>query len=214
MRGRAQTLFSTKFNPSFALQPCTGPGCSPQSNAACVFLTPCSCPSGAAGGDLRARYTPELNQLAHAQLKRCSLVQGESFQYQIYPRIDKLACTMDEIGGGAGPTAQAQRRLLQTNEAAKLGLVSLDTPACLHASCAEGLALLASSCSTGAPDKLPCLRQAANTRAGPHFAVLALLNGWRFCHSPQPAFALVRIILGADDWCLTGLADFAGPYRG
>lgn len=94
------------------------------------------------------------------------MVQGESFQYQIYPRIDKLACITDEIGGGAGPTAQAQRRLLQTNEAAKLGLVSLDTPACLHASCAEGLALLASSCPIGAPDILPSLCQAANARAG------------------------------------------------
>ena len=50
-------------------------------------------------------------------------LQEESFQYQIYPRINKLACTTDSIGGGAGPTAQAQRRLLQSNAAAKLGLV-------------------------------------------------------------------------------------------
>ncbi len=54
-------------------------------------------------------------------------LQEDSFQYQIYPRIDKLACTTDEIGGGAGPTAQTQRRLLQSNAAAKLGLVSLMT---------------------------------------------------------------------------------------
>lgn len=52
-------------------------------------------------------------------------------QYQIYPRIDKLDCRTDVIGGGSGPTAQAQRKLLQEPEAgapssnakAKLGLV-------------------------------------------------------------------------------------------
>lgn len=51
--------------------------------------------------------------------------QEESLQYQIYPRVDKLDCRTDEIGGGAGPTAQAQRRLLQAgpSNAAQLGLV-------------------------------------------------------------------------------------------
>ena len=69
----------------------------------------------------------------------CLLLQGQSFQYQVYPRIDKLACTTDEIGGGAGPTAQAQRRLLQSNAAAKLGLVSpCHPPAALSAVC-EGV---------------------------------------------------------------------------
>ncbi len=55
-----------------------------------------------------------------------SLMQEDSLQYQIYPRIDKLDCRTDEIGGGAGPTAQTQRRLLQSDSssnAAKLGLV-------------------------------------------------------------------------------------------
>ncbi|CAL8460756.1 g287 [Coccomyxa elongata] len=53
----------------------------------------------------------------------------DSLQYQIYPRIDKLDCRTDEIGGGAGPTAQTQRRLLQSDSssnAAKLGLVLPD----------------------------------------------------------------------------------------
>ena len=53
-------------------------------------------------------------------------MQEDSLQYQIYPRIDKLDCRTDEIGGGAGPTAQTQRRLLQSDSssnAAKLGLV-------------------------------------------------------------------------------------------
>ena len=45
------------------------------------------------------------------------------------PRIDKLYCVTYPLGGGAGPTAQAQRRrLLQTN-AAKLGMVSLSCDA-------------------------------------------------------------------------------------
>ena len=65
---------------------------------------------------------------AAAEPRLAVLLQEESFQYQIYPRIDKLACTTDSIGGGAGPTAQAQRRLLQSNAAAKLGLVCFPPP--------------------------------------------------------------------------------------
>ena len=65
---------------------------------------------------------------AAADPKSGVLLQEESFQYQIYPRIDKLACTTDSIGGGVGPTAQAQRRLLQSNAAAKLGLVCIPPP--------------------------------------------------------------------------------------
>jgi hypothetical protein len=57
------------------------------------------------------------------------LPQAPSLQYQIYPRIDRLDCRTDDIGGGAGPTAQAQRRRLlfggdtPASNAAKLGLV-------------------------------------------------------------------------------------------
>jgi hypothetical protein len=57
----------------------------------------------------------------------CCSLQEPSLQYQIYPRIDRLDCRTDEIGGGAGPTAQVQRRLLSAvgaSQKAKLGLVS------------------------------------------------------------------------------------------
>ena len=35
--------------------------------------------------------------------------------WQIFPHIDKMDCRAMTIDGGAGPTMQASRRLLQTN---------------------------------------------------------------------------------------------------
>ena len=64
-------------------------------------------------------------------LSPCTCLQAPSLQYQIYPRIDRLDCRTDDIGGGAGPPAQAQRRRLlfggdtPASNAAKLGLVRI-----------------------------------------------------------------------------------------
>ena len=51
--------------------------------------------------------------------------------WQIYPRVDKLDCRALEIDGGAGPTMQTSRRLLQVN-AAELGLVGAAAAAALR----------------------------------------------------------------------------------
>ncbi|KAK9846258.1 hypothetical protein WJX81_000204 [Elliptochloris bilobata] len=49
--------------------------------------------------------------------------EAGGLEYIMQPRIDKLYCVTYPLGGGAGPTAQAQRRRLLQSNAAKLGMV-------------------------------------------------------------------------------------------
>ena len=54
--------------------------------------------------------------------------QAAGVEYIMQPRMDKLYCVTYPLGGGAGPTSQAQRRHLLQANAAKLGMVSSRRP--------------------------------------------------------------------------------------